>query len=130
VVGPLKPNPTGPLDWFSARLKILIFIEGEGAIDTNLVVHVFRAVDFDDAMRRALDLGAMHTTSYKNTSGETVEWRFAEVLTLDNLGNADLDGREVHSLFTDEADPLPFETSLSPEDSDPGATGVPFLNVG
>jgi hypothetical protein len=119
-----------PVDWYSARLKILVFIEGEGAVDTNLVVHVFRAADWDDAFRRALELGVTHNRSYKNNAGETVEWRFAEVLTLDNLGNApDLDGREVHSLVTGESDPLPFDTSLSPEDSDPGQTGVPFLNL-
>jgi hypothetical protein len=106
-----------------------VFIEGEGAVDADLVVHVFNAVDWDDAFSRALELGASHNTSYKNDAGQAVEWRFAEVLTLDNLGNSpDLDGREVHSLLTGKADPLPFDTSLSPENSDPGQTGVPLLN--
>ena len=119
-----------PPEWFSARLKVLTFIEGQGACDTNLVVHVFRAADRDDAFKRALELGAGHNTSYKNGDGQRVEWRFAEILTLDGLGNApDLDGREVHSLLTGEAELLPFETLLHPEDSHPGETGVPFLNA-
>jgi hypothetical protein len=124
-----QADPATPLDWFSTRLKIVVFIEGEGACDTDLVVHVFRAIDRDEAFRRALELGTTHNLSYKNAVGKTVEWRFAEILTLDNLGNADLDGREVHSLLTGEADPLPFETSLNPEDSDPGETGVPFIEL-
>jgi hypothetical protein len=37
--------------------------------------------------------------------------------------------REVHSLLTGQADPLPFDTSLRPEESDPGQTGVPLLNA-
>jgi hypothetical protein len=68
-----QADPAIPLDWFSARLKILVFIEGEGACDTDLVVHVFRAVDRDDAFRRALELGATHNTSYKNEAGRAVE---------------------------------------------------------
>jgi hypothetical protein len=32
-------------------------------------------------------------------------------------------------LLTGEADPLPFEISLSPEGSDPGESGVPFVDV-
>lgn len=111
----------GSRSWSSSK--------GEGACNTELVVHVFRAADRDDAFLRALELGATHETRYRNGDGATVEWRFAEVLTLDNLGNADLDGREVHSLLTGESDPLPFEASLSPEISEPRETGVPFRNV-
>jgi hypothetical protein len=40
-------------DWFSARLRTVCFIEGEGAVDTELCVHVFRAQDRETAFRRA-----------------------------------------------------------------------------
>ena len=119
-------NAAARLDCFSARLKILLFVDGEGGYDTELVVHVFKAVDRSEAFRRALELGASHNTSYKNDVGGTVEWRFAEVVTLDNLGNADLDGREVQSVLTGEAGHLPIETSLNPGDSAPRETGVPL----
>ena len=99
MVASSEPDPARRLNWFSTRLKILIFIESEGAVDTDLVVHVLRAADRDDAFRRALELGATHNTSYKNLAGETLEWRFAEVLPLDDIGNAPTltDGRSIAS---------------------------------
>lgn len=118
-------------DWFSARLKSVCFIEGVGSVDSDLCAHVFRATDWDDAFRRALQIGndPNHTARYLNGDGDKVEWRFAAILTLDNLGNADLDGREVHSLLTGDEEGLPFETVYRPEKSEAGETGVPFLNV-
>jgi hypothetical protein len=47
-------------------------------------------------------------------------------VTLDPLGDADIDGREVYSRVVGVVDRLPFETTFTPEASDPGQTGVPF----
>ena len=115
--------------WYSARVRTVCFIEGTGSVDEELCVHVFRAADRDGAFERALEIGrADHTISYLNGEGERVEWRFAEVLTLDDLGDAELDGREVHSLLRSEVDEvLPFDTVLRPEDSEPGETGAVFV---
>ena len=50
-----------------------------------------------------------------------VEWRLAEVLTIDVLVNQDLDGAEVHSQFIDMVpeDSVPFGTEPHPEASTP-----------
>ena len=115
--------------WYSARLRTVCFIEGTGSVDEELCVHVFRAQGRDGAFEQALEIGrADHTSSYLNGEGERVEWRFGEVLTLDDLGNAELDGREVHSLLRFEVDEvLPFDTVFRPEASEPGETGAVFI---
>jgi len=71
---------------------------------------VFRANERDSGFERAHEIGRSdHTSSYFNGEGERVE-AFAEVLTLDGLGNAELDGREVRSHLTGETDEvLPFD---------------------
>ena len=107
----------------------MCFIEGAGAVDTELCVHLFRAQDRETAFRRAIEIGNDHNHGYKNDCGAAVEWRFAEVLTLDLLGEADLDGREVHSLLTGEAGDLAFDTRFTPEKVEPGETGVPVRDT-
>ena len=116
-------------DWFSARLRTVCFIEGEGAVDTELCVHIFRAQDRETAFRRAIGISNGHNQRFNNDDGAAVEWRFAEILTLDFLGDADLDGREVHSLLTGEAEDLPFDTVFMPETIKPGETGVPVVDT-
>jgi hypothetical protein len=73
--------------------------------------------------RRAIEIGNHHNHGYKNDHGVAVEWRFEKVLTLDLLGGADLDGREVHSLLTGEAGDPAFDTRFTPETVEPGETG-------
>ena len=116
--------------WYSARLSTVCFIEGIGSVDEELCVHGFPAADRDSAFERALEIGrADHAKSYLNGEGERVERRFAEVLTVDDLGNADLDGREIHSLLRSEVDEVvAFDTVLRPEDSEPGETGAVFVD--
>ena len=108
------------MDWFGAQLKTVCFVDGVGSVDCDLCVHVLRAADPDSAFRRALEIGSTHNTSYKNADNQTVEWRFAEVVTLDLLGSGDLDGREVHSVLTGEGTGEPLDTVYHPEDSQPG----------
>lgn len=112
--------------WFSAMLRLVILIEGEGATRLSRSLVVFRADDWSDAKKRAIDLGRNMECSYTGGAGEAVRWRLAAVETLDLLGDAVTDGREVYS----EPLPLPageliaFDVEFDPESMEPGQSGV------
>ncbi len=110
--------------WFSTELRTVCFVDGVGAVNEESCIHLLHVPDRDEAFRRALDLGRGHDKSYLNGDGNMVVWRFAEVVTIDELGPADLDGREVHTRFEEVKEPLPFGTRFTPEVSQPGMTGV------
>jgi hypothetical protein len=63
---------------------------------------------------------------YTNSEGDTVEWRFQEVETLDLLPDDLTDGREIYAEFA----PIPPDVSATvkdvsdPESSRPSQTGV------
>ncbi len=86
-------------------------------------VHVFRAGDWDAAFRRALELGRLHEEEYQNEAGEAVRWVLAEVISLDRVRSASLDGAEVYSEIT-EVEPSGSNrpTLVSPELSEPTQT--------
>jgi hypothetical protein len=109
--------------WFSARIRLVCLLEGSGAQRFQDSVVVFRARDFADAFRRALEIGRGHEEEYLNGDGERVAWRLKEVLSLDVV-HGDLDGAEVSSEPVDVLDEVrdPFETTYAPESSDPTQT--------
>ena len=115
--------------WFTSRVRLIVLIEGEGAIRFDDSVIVFSAADFDDALQRAVDLGRAQETTYTNPDGEVVHWRLSEVLTLDQLGRGDLDGAVVYSEPVDlpPGTSLEFNHRFTPELSQPGQTGIPLL---
>lgn len=87
-------------------------------------IHVFRAVDYDDAFKRALSIGRSHEEEYKNAAGQSVRWRCMRVLTLDQMKSHELDGIEIHSelVTIDDDVHIEFEQSFHPEDSEPVET--------
>ena len=100
--------------WFSARVKVLCSIEGEGPVDFWRSVFVFKAKDSEAALQRAIELGRAQETSHLNVYGERVDFRLLEVETLDCLGRRLRDGREVYF----ETSPVGDEpTDLDPEKS-------------
>ena len=109
-------------EWYSAKLRILVLVEGTGATQVAESVHVFRSNDWDVAMHRAIQLGKSHEKEYRNADGARVRWGFHSVMTLDVINADDLDGAEVHALFSDVTDDLrlPFGVVLKPETSQPG----------
>ncbi len=117
--------------WWSAKLRITVFVEPEGATRHADSIVVFRAEqhDYDQALTRALAVGRGLQASYRNHDGQRVAWRLRRVVTLDQLGPADLDGREVYTepakLAPEEQ--VPFGAALFPELSEPGPTGVPVV---
>jgi Domain of unknown function (DUF4288) len=112
--------------WFSAMLRFVILIQDEGASRLSRSVIVFRAEDWPDAKKRALELGYKMERSYQGGTGLEVRWRLAAVETLDLLGDTVTDGREVYSepaeLRLEHS--IDFDTKLDPENSEPGQSGV------
>ena len=109
------------LSWFSAKIRAVCLIEGVGADIYYDSVLVFRAVDWDDALQRALQLGLGMEKEYLNSLGERVLWRLKEVIFLTIIQKDSLDGAEVHSEFVDipEDEVVPFDTVFHPEESEP-----------
>ena len=111
--------------WYSARLRMVCLIEGEGATSFQDSVVLARAADFDEAFQRALEIGRSREKEYeKNKGGERVCWRLKEVLGLEVVLAETLDGAEVYSdpveLPDDARDP--FDAEYSPELSEPTQT--------
>ena len=112
--------------WFSAQLCRVCFVGAEGGVTSETCVHLLRATGRDEAFARAQALGhdSEHEMEYLNGADERVQWRFDRVVTLDELGTGNLDGREVHSQFHDLDPPLPSDTVFDPASVEPGVSGV------
>lgn len=112
--------------WFSAMLRFVVLIEGEGGTRLARSVIVFRSKDWPEAKMRARALGQGMEDTYTNGAGEEVRWRLESVETLDLLGRVIADGREVYS----EPTPLPtgevfeFDTEFDPSGTEPTQSGV------
>ncbi|MEC7523183.1 MAG: DUF4288 domain-containing protein [Myxococcota bacterium] len=110
--------------WFSSTVRRVCLVEGEGCVMANDSVLLFRASDFDEAFRRAVELGRALEEEYRNLAGQLVRWRLKEVLSLDSIRAESLDGAEVHSSF-EEFDPphkLEMDEVFTPECSEPHQT--------
>jgi hypothetical protein len=110
--------------WFSAGLRTVCLIEDEGASVLMDTVRILRASGWDEALRRAVDLGRADEKEYLNGDNHRVRWRLDRILTLDQLRVEDLDGAEVYSEFREPTEPLAFDTQFDPERSEPTHTGV------
>ena len=106
--------------WFSASLRFTTQVADDEADQEDSVI-LLRAPDWEVAFARAVALGRQMEQTYKNGVGATVEKRLVEVRTLDELGEAIPDGREVYCAPV-EANQAPV--SSRPEDSRPTQTGV------
>ncbi len=61
--------------WFSARVRIVVLIEGSGAVHYDDSVFVFKSRNWNTAKTRALELGRSLETTYRNRDGEEVQLR-------------------------------------------------------
>ena len=92
--------------WFAA---VVMLSSGppSGAAEVPLVDHqvlLIRAVDAEDAFRRAQELGSAAEHTYLNQLGDTVSWRFVGLYQLQELPEAPGDGVEVYSWFNKEGE--------------------------
>src|SRR5271157_4406264 len=102
--------------WFSAKLRFAVLIETEGLVRYADSLHLFRSREFDQAFKRALEIGRNNEQSYLNGDGHKVVWKLERIVTLDIVRARSLDGAEVYSEFVSAADPnLPVEHTFSPE---------------
>lgn len=90
-----EQTPIGS-SWRSTALRRVFLIEKVGAVDSWDEIFVFKAADRVAALQRALEIGRNREESYVNGDCDRVVWRFAEVMTLDELRADDLDGAEVY----------------------------------
>lgn len=112
--------------WFAAKLRFLVLIETTGSEHADDCIYLFRTESFESAFKRALELGRAAETDYIGGTGERVRWRLKEILTLEPLEAADLDGVEVYSQATHLSDDerFTFDHVFAPEASKPFRIGV------
>ena len=110
--------------WFSAKVRLVCLIEPTGAVRYMDAVYVFRSVDFQTAFKRALELGKSQERAYLNVDKKKVVWKLAEIVSLDMIEAASLDGTEVYSEPVDLApgETFPMDTTFHPEHSEPTQT--------
>jgi hypothetical protein len=93
-------------------------------------VFVFRALNSEQAFKKALGIGYANEEEYLNGEHQKVRWAFKEIISLDLIDGKNLNGKEVYS------SPVEFDPSTGnerdsidikykPEDSIPTMT-VPY----
>lgn len=116
-----------PDAWYSACLRFVVLVEGHGAQHYNDQVRLVRAASFEDAFRRAVEVGTSAEQTYLNGDRERVRWALKEILTLDVLSSRLADGAEVFSWMPEiEAKDrtLLWDATFDPAHSNPSQTGV------
>ena len=110
------------MTWFSACLRMVCLIEGEGFVRYEDSVVLMRQPNRESAFERALELGAVRESTFINADGASVRWAFVRVLTLDELGTTIGEDAEVYSqpTFTPEdGEGLNMYSTFSPQVSPP-----------
>jgi hypothetical protein len=108
--------------WFSAEIRLVGYV-GRSARYFRDTVFLFRAREWKEAQERAISLGRSREEEYLNGESVQVHWRLKEIVTLDLIGNDDLNGAEVHSQLLPVGDvSVPPEDELNPEQSEPTQT--------
>lgn len=107
-------------------LRLVVLVEGEGATRRVRSLVLLRADAWSEARERALLRGHEMERSYVGGTGERVRWRLEGIETLDLLGEAIEDGREVYAEPVDLAagESMDFDTVFHPDASEPGQAGV------
>jgi hypothetical protein len=97
-----KTKPT-KLSWFTARCHFKSEVGSAQKYGTQLWEEQFflvRAMSKKHAERKAKQLARRKQHSYKNFAGETVSWKFAEVIDVyEMIASRFGDGTEVYSRF-------------------------------
>lgn len=111
------------MQWFSTRIRLACIVEPKGLRRFMDSIYVFRSTNFDDAFRRAIDIGRSQEKSYLNDADELVEWKLKEIISLDLIRPQSLDGAEVYSEPVEPAaNDFLIDNVLHPEDSNPTQT--------
>ena len=111
------------MDYYTARLRVICLVDDRKQRKRNICDYqflVFRARDYVDAFKRALELGRQQQTTYKNVKGQTARWVLSRVEEIKHLGRS-IDGCEVGSLldvFRSDA-PLSFRQRFQPAKHQP-----------
>lgn len=108
-------------EWYSACFRLVCLIEREGSHRYQDSVVLMLATSFKEAFNRTLEIGRSHEQEFLNADGDRVRWRLKEIISLDILGNEDLDSREVYSQPVDvpQEEHCPFDQEFEPEKSEP-----------
>lgn len=119
--------------WFSATVRIACMIEPEGLhsyMDHMDHIHIFQADDWEPAFQRAIEIGRSHEQQYKNSEGQLVVWKLAEVITLDRFDAGLRNGLEVCSnpISISDQEALPFDHVFEIESAHPtqSVLGAPW----
>jgi hypothetical protein len=115
------------MSWYSAKLRMIRMIDAPVDDMFDDRVYTFRSTDFDAAFDRAIGIGREQESSFVNWDDQRVQWRLAEILSLNLLGSGELGAAvDVHSEPAPMADSdrVQFDTVFHPERSQPRATGV------
>jgi hypothetical protein len=102
------------MGWWGAKLRMIVLVEGDGAVEVNDGVFVIRADDYEGAFHAALKLGASQEQEYVNAAGARVRWRFAEVLHVHAVTGESVENQEVMTEFAGRPPQLPFDATFSP----------------
>ncbi|XXU32036.1 DUF4288 domain-containing protein [Sorangium sp. So ce887] len=105
-------------------MRVACLIESAGLSRYMDSIHLFKASDFSEAMRRAVEMGKVHEQEYLNAEGWRVRWVLASIILLDLIGDELTDGAEVYSepveINADEA--VGFDHQFFPDKSEPTQT--------
>lgn len=112
------------MDWYSTQLRFVCLIEGEGAVEYEDRVFVFRSEDFDSAFQRAIQIGQDRQEEYINGLGQRIRLRFKEVTCLDFVSSGEVDGCEVNSqpVALANGEEFEFDASFDATQSKPSQT--------
>ena len=111
------------MEFYSARLLFIILVDDGRPRKKNHfeeTVMVFRAKDFDDAFKRALQLGKSRNHTYRNQKDQKVRWVLVDIINLDWVGRR-IDGKEVASKlhYRKHKQPIPANKKFHPERAKP-----------
>lgn len=88
--------------WFAARLLFEAWVEGDEnpSLFEERIVLVHAEAGVEIAARKAEKLGKAAIEEYANEDGETVSWRFKELLDLVQVNEANIgEGTEVYHQY-------------------------------
>ncbi|WP_057238892.1 MULTISPECIES: DUF4288 domain-containing protein [unclassified Kitasatospora] len=107
-------------DWFSCRLRFAHYSDNDPTLSLRISSYLLRALDFDDAKLRAIEIGKREEKVYANAAGGMARVALVEVEAVDIL-DAIVDGVEVASIWPEEITPCPYswDHQFSPEASRP-----------
>ena len=67
-------------DWFSSKMIFGVLVEGVGANLLMSSIIVFKAKSFEEAFKKALELGKKKEQEYLNDENKKVRWQLKEIV--------------------------------------------------